>query len=278
MAGGSFADIRAITDLEDGIHTFGARMADADSQIEHTINLYFENFERGLRILEERLHRAEENLYRAEDALERQRYRRVWVQDDDGDGHWKQADCSAEEARVARCMAIRDRCLRDVNSCRQIISNAQTKRYILKEKFSQFQNRTTEAIEKIGSAKELVEKHCSIRVSSSISSPAQDFHGSHSVSSLASQSSTSRGENLSRPRPPMNNSLSFGPKPSPAMERPRSPQNESINPPPSRPVTEADRPHSPFGYGHSEVRNNSSSFWEDIKKINEDDQNTKSNE
>ena len=50
MADSGFAEIQAINDLEEGIRRFGHQMADANSEIEHTINLYFENFERGLQI------------------------------------------------------------------------------------------------------------------------------------------------------------------------------------------------------------------------------------
>lgn len=278
MAESIFADIRAISDLENGIRTLRVQMADAESQIEHTINLYFENFERGLRILEERLRRAEEDLERAEIALERQRNRQVWVEDEDGDGHWEQANCSAEEARVARCTAVRDRCLRDVNACRQMISDARSRRNVHKEKFSDFQCRTTEAIEKIGPVKELVEKHRSITVPSSTISSSRGFWGSFSSSSSVSTSSTSRGEGLSRPRLPMNSNPSFGSKPAPPSERPRSPQNESVNPIPNRPMTEADRPRSPLRDGIRRTIHNTSSFWNDIKKINEDHQNEESNE
>lgn len=280
MIEGSFADIRAITELEEGIRTFGHQMAVANSEIENTINLYFENFERGLQILEERLRRAEEELERAEWALERQRNKRIWVEDEDGKGHWEPADCSVEEARVARCEVIRDRCRRDVDACRQMISDARTKRYIHKEKFSQFESQTSEAIEKIGPAKELVEKHLSTAVPSSTSSTSRGTFGSFSSSTSASASSISRGANMPRPRPPMNQNQSFGPKPSPVTERPRGPQNERINPTPSRPFTEADRPRSSFGdRGRLPSNsNNPSSFWDDIRKISDEYKNSESNE
>lgn len=275
MTDGGFADIRAICDLEDGIRRFGHQMADANSEIEHTINLYFENFERGLQILDERLRRAEEELERAERALERQRNKRVLVRDSDGDGwHWEQADCSAEEARVARCRVVRDRCRRDVDTCRQMISDARSKRYIHKEKFSQLESRTSEAIEKIGPAKEMVEKHRSTAVPSSMISHSGGFYGS---STSASASSISRGSDLPRPRPPMNSNPSFGPKPNPITERPRSPQNECVNPAANRPITEAERPRSPFG-DRGSLPSNPSSFWDDIKKISDEYKNNESNE
>ena len=258
MTEDGFADIRALTELEKGIHFFGHQMANANSEIEHTIDLYFESFERGLQILEERLRRAEEDLERAERALERQRDKRVWVEDKNGNGHWKQADCSTEEARVAKCKAVRDRCRHDVDTCRQMILEARTKRYIHKEKFVELERRTLEAIDKIGHAKELVEKHHSIAVPSSMSSPSLGFIAPFSSSS--SSSSISRGTDLSRPRPPMNPNPSFGPRSTPTTERPRGPQNERINPTPSRPVTDADRPRPPLGEGVRGLKQNTSSF------------------
>jgi len=251
MAESVFAGIQSLTDLEEGIRTFGYQMASASNQIESTIDLYFENFERGLQILEERLRKAEEELEAAERALERQRNKRVWVIDEDGDGHWEQADCSAEEARVARCMAVRDRCLSDVNMCKQMIADARTRRYIHKEKFTQFQSSTSEAVDKIGPAKELVAKHCSMDVPSST---------------------------ISCPRPSMNTKSSFSSKSAPAMERPRSPQNERVNPLQSHPITETDRPRSPFGDVGRVGKNDASSFWEAIRKIKEENQNKESNE
>lgn len=278
MADSGFAEIQAINDLEEGIHRFGHQMADSNSEIEHTINLYFENFERGLQILEERLRRAEEELERAERALERQRNKRVLVRDRDGDGwHWEQADCSAEEARVACCKAVRDRCRRDVDTCRQMISDARSKRYIHKEKFSQFETRTSEAIDKIGPAKEMVEKHNSTAVPSSMASHSGGTSGTFPSTTSASASSISRGADLPRPRPPMNPNPSYRPKPNPITERPRGPQNERINPAPNRPITEADRPRSPFG-NRGNVTSNPSSFWDDIRKISDEYKNNESNE
>lgn len=267
MADSSFADIRSINDLENGIRTFGHQMADANSEIEHNIDLYFQDFERGLQILGERLRKAEEDLEYAERALERKRNRLVLVRDSDGDGwHWEQADCSAEEARVARCQAIRDRCKRDVDECRRMISNARTKRNILKEKYATLESRISEAVEKIGPVKELVEKHRATHVPPS-SSSSGSFGSFPSFSPSDSASAVSRGAGMSRPRPPMPSGTTYGPKASPVSERPRSPQSERINPAPNRPVTEADRPRSPFGDGGRVTRDSVSSFREGIDKI-----------
>ena len=270
MAEGGFADIRSINDLENGIQTFGHQMADANSEIEHSIDLYFQDFERGLQILEERLRKAEEELERAERALERQRNKRVLVRDSDGDGwHWEQADCSAEEARVARCQAIRDKCKRDVDECRRMISDARTKRHIHEEKYATLESRLSEAVAKIGPVKELVEKHRATQVPPS-SSPTGSFGSFPSIPSFspsASAAAVSRGAGMSRPRPPMPSGTTYGPKASPMPERPRSPQNERMNPTPSRPVTEADRPRSPFGDGGRVTRDSVSSFREGINKI-----------
>ena len=265
MAAGAFADIRAITDLEEGIRTFGRQMANANSEIEHTIDLYFKNFEHGLQILEERLYRAKEELEQAERALEHQRNRRVWVEDDDGDGHWEQADCSAEEAAVARCQANFDRWRRDVETCRLMISDARTKRHIHKELFSQLENGISETIDKIGPVKELVEKHLSTSVPSS-SFPPQGSFGSSSSPSPSSDA-VSRGTDMPRPRPPMNTNPSSEPRPTSLSERPRSLQNEHISPTPDRPVTEEDRPRSPSGEGGRVTRGSVSSFREGIEKI-----------
>ena len=266
MAEGGFADIRSINDLENGIRTFGHQMADASSDIEHNIDLYFQDFERGLQILDERLRKAEEDLERAERALERQRNKRVWVEDRDGKGHWERADCSAEEARVARCQAIRDRCKRDVDECRQMISDARTKRRIHEEKYATLESNLSEAIVKIGPVKELVEKHRATQVPSS-SSSSGSFGAFPSFSSSGSEAAVSRGTELSRPRPPMPSGTSYGPKASPITERPRSPQNERMNPALGRPITEADRPRSPFGDGGRVTRDSVSSFREGINKI-----------
>ena len=265
MTGGGFADISSIRDLENGIQTFGHQMTDANSEIEHTIDRYFQDFERGLQILEERLRKAEEDLERAEIALERQRNKRVWVEDKDGNGHWEPADCSAEEARVARCQAIRDKCKRDVDECQRMISDARTKRHIHEEKFSSLQSKLFEAVRKLGPAKELVERHISTQVPSS-SSSSGSFGSFPSFSSALSGNTTYRREE-SRPRSPMPSGTTYGPKASPTTERPHSPQNERMNSTPSRPVTEADRPRSPFGEGERVTRNSVTSFREGIDKI-----------
>lgn len=239
-----FADIKAITDLEEGIRTFGHQMAEANNEIEHTVDLYFRNFECGLQILEERLRRAEEELERALRELEHQRSKRVWVEDRDGNGHWEQADCSAEEAAVARCQAVRNRCKQQVDLCRRMIEDARTKRYIHKEQFSQFESKTAEAIDKIGPIKDTVERHLAISVSPSFITP--DY--SNTSPSFASASSNSRGTYLQRPRPP---------------------QNEHINPMQPRQVTEADRPKSPYGFRGDNTQNNASSFWQNLQKNHE---------
>ena len=266
MAEGAFADIRSINDLENGIRTFGHQMADANNEIEHNIDLYFQDFERGLQILEERLHKAIEDLERAERALERQRNKRVWVEDKDGKGHWEQADCSSEEARVARCRVVYDRCRRDVDECRQMISDARAKRRIHEEKYATLESKLSEAIVKIGPVKELVEKHQATQVPPS-STSSRSLGSFPSSSPFASVTAVPRGTEMSRPRPPMPSGTTYGPKTSPMPERPRSPQNEQINPAPSRPVTEADRPRSPFGDNGRVTRNSVSSFREGIDKI-----------
>lgn len=265
MVEGGCVDIRALVDLEKGIQTFGHQMEEANSEIEHTIDLYFHSFERGLQILEERLRKAEADLARAERALERQRSKRVWVEDDDGEGHWEQADCSAEEAAVMRCRAKCDKCRRDVETCRQMISDARSRRHIHEEKYSHVKSGISTAMEKIGPVKELVERHLFIQTPSSNS-------GSNSGSFPSDAPSTSstygaRSAEMRRPRPPMNNDPSFGPAKSPLSERPRGPQKEGINPTPSRPVTEADRPRSPFGDKGRVTRDSVSSFREGIDKI-----------
>lgn len=268
MTDGGFADIRSINDLENGIQTFGRQMTDANSEIEHTIDRYFQDFERALQILEDRLRKAEEDLERAEIALERQRNKRVWVEDREGNGHWEHADCSAEEARVARCQAIRDRCKRDVDECRRLISDARAKRCIHEEKFSSLETKLSEAVEKLGPAKEFVERHMSTQVPSpsSPSSSSGSLGSFPSFSSAMSGNTTYRREET-RPRPPMPSGTSYGPKASPFTERPRSPQKERMNPTPSRPITEADRPRSPFGDGGRVSRNSVASFREGINKI-----------
>ena len=276
MADGAFADIGAINDLENGIRTFGHQMADANSEIERNIDVYFQDFERGLRILEERLRKAEEELERAERALERQRNKRVLVRDSDGKGwHWEQADCSAEEARVARCQAIRDKCKRDVDECRNMISDARSKRHIHEAKYATLEGKLSEAIEKIGPVKELVEKHRATQVpssspssgSSGSSRPFGSFGSFPSFSSPASTTTAPRGTEIPRPRPPMPSGTTYGPKASPVPERPRSPQDERVKPAPSRPVTDADRPRSPFGDTGRVTRDSVSSFKEGIDKI-----------
>ncbi len=266
MAEGAFAGIESINDLENGMRTFGHQMAEANNEIEHIIDLYFHDFERGLEILEERLRKAEEDLERAERALERQRNKRVLVRDSDGNGwHWEQADCSAEEARVARCKAIRDKCKRDVDECREMISDARTRRRIHEEKYAALESNLSEAMVKLGPVKELVEKHRAMSVPAS-SSPGS-FGSFPSFSHAASATAVSRGAEMSRPRPPMPPGTTYGPKASPVPERPRSPLNERMNPAPSRPITEADRPRSPFGDGGRVTRDSVSSFREGINKI-----------
>lgn len=271
-----FVDIRVLNDLENGIHSFDREMKDANREIEHTIDLYLQDFERCLRILEERLQKAEEDLERAEIALERQRNKRVWVEDEDedGGGHWEQADCSAEEARVARCQSICDRCRRDVNECRQMISDAQTRRHVHEEKYSLFENKVSEAIVRMRPIKEKVEKHRAIQVPPSFSSSGRtSSFPSSSVS--APNPSVIRDNDLPRPRPPMSSGITYGPKVTPAMERPRSPQNEQINPMPSRTFTEADRPRSPYGDSGRVTRSSVSSIWEGLEKIKEKHKNDK---
>lgn len=248
MADNSFADIKAIKDLEYGIHTFNSRMVSANSEIEHTIYRYFQEFERGLMILRERLRRAEENLERAERALERQRNRRVLVKDSDGDGyHWESADCSAEEAAVARCQAQCDVCRRRVGACSHMISDAQTKRHIHKEKFYQLKSKIAEAIDKIGPARGLVEKHLSTSVPSLSASPVS--------------------AEMSRPIPPHISQPSTRPTTSSDQERPRSPHRVNVNPRRETPVTDADRPRSPFGNGERITRDSVGSFRDGINKI-----------
>lgn len=271
-----FADIRALNDLENGIHSFDREMKDANREIENTIDLYLQDFERCLRILEERLQKAKDDLERAEIALERQRNRRVWVEDEDedGGGHWEQADCSAEEAIVTRCQSICDRCRRDVDECRQMISDARTRRHVHEDKYSQFENKVSEAIVRMKPIKEKVEKHRSIQVPSSFSSSGRtNSFPSSSVS--ASNPSVIRDKDLSRPRPPMSSGITYGPKATPVMERPRSPQKEQVNPTPSRAFTEADRPRSPYGDGGRVTRDSVSSIWEGLKKIKEKHKNDK---
>lgn len=268
---GASVDIHALNDLENGIHSFDRQMAGAKNEIEHLVNLYFQDFERGLRILEDRLRKAEEDLERAEIALERQRNKRVWVKDKDGEGHWERADCFAEEARVARCQAVCNRCRRDVNECRDMISDARSKRHIQDGKYSLFQSQVSEAIDRMRPIKEVVERHQSLQPPSSFSagSGTRSFPSSSSSasSSVSAAASISRGADLSRPRPPMTPGTTYGPKASPLTERPRSPQNERVNPAPSRPITEADRPRSPFGDGGRVTRDSVSSFWEGLGKI-----------
>ena len=272
MENKGYSDIRALNDLENGIHSFSRKIADSNSEIEHMVDLYFQDFERGLQILEERLREAEEELERAEDELERKRNERVWVEDEDGDGHWEHADCSAEEAAVARCRVKRGMCKRDVDECRQMISDARTKRYIIAEKFSVVENNSRMALDKLGQIKEKVERHRSIQVPSSFSSAgsSHSFPSSRPSSPPSSSfpsSSTPKGVDLQRPRPPVNTGQSYGPSPSAVTERPRSPISESVHPTPQRPVTEADRPRSPFGNGERVTRLGVNSFREGLKKL-----------
>lgn len=259
-----FVDINAINKIEEGMRTFAHQMANANSEIEHTIFLYFQDFERCLQILEERQQKAHEDLERAERALERQRNKRVWVESEDGKGHWEQADCSSEEAKVARCQLIYDKCRRDVDECRRLISDARTRRYIHKEKLALFESKTAEAVDKIGPVKELLEKHRNLSVPSAMPSSSRGFMSS---SFFPSSSTISRGVEMSRPRPQMDSGPSFGPKPSPLTERPRKPQDEGVNPIPRRPMTESDRPRSPFGDEGRVTRDRVSSFRECIDKI-----------
>ena len=266
-----YSDIRALNDLENGIHSFSRKIADSNSEIEHIVDLYFQDFERGLLILEERLREAEEELERAEDELERKRNERVWVEDEDGDGHWEHADCSAEEAAVARCRVKRDMCKRDVNECRWMIEEARTKRYIIVDKFSIVENNSRMALDKLGQIKEKVERYRSIQVPSTFSSTgsSRSFPLSRPVSPPSSPyaSSGSIGLDVQRPKPPVNTSQSYGPNPSAVTERPRSPISESVHPTPQRPVTEADRPRSPFGNGERVTRLGVNSFREGLKKL-----------
>jgi hypothetical protein len=261
MAEGGFANIQSLNDLEGGISTFGRRMSEARGEIDQTINLYFQDFERALQILEEQLQKALEDLERAEEALERQRNKKVWVEDnDDGDGHWEQADCSAEEARVARCRAAYEQCKQKVDLCRQLISDARSRRNIHEEKFSAMESRISEAITQMGPVRELVEKHRAISAPSGFSSSAS------SAAPASSSSSASGRMDTYKPRPPMPSGTSYGPRPSAMSDRPpRSPISERMNPAPSRPMTEADRPRSPFGDRVS--RSNVPSFRDGISSI-----------
>lgn len=253
-------NIQSLNELENGIHSFDYQVAEANKEIEHKIDLYFLDFERGLHILEERLRKAEDNLERAWRSLERQRSKRIWVEDKDGDGgHYEHADCSAEEAMVARCQAITNRCRHDVDECRQMISDARTKRYIHGGKYSLFKNKVSEAVERMQPIKKIVERFISKEVPSSFSSGVTSAYHSSAVS-------VAREENLSRPRPPMS-SGTYGPKATTIPKRPQSPQNERMNPSPQRTVTEADRPRSPLSDGECFIRNSASSLWEDLDKI-----------
>ena len=268
-----YSDIRALYDLENGIHSFDRKMEESNSEIEHLVDLYFQDFERGLQILEERLREAEEELERFEDKLERKRNKHIWVEDKDGNGHWEHADCSAEEAAVARCRVKRDMCKRDVDECKRMIADARSKRYIIAEKFSVIDNNSRMALDKLGQIKEKVERHRSIQVPSSFSSAgsSRSFPSSRpsfpSSNSYFPSGSTPKGLELQRPRPPMNTSQSYGPRPNPVAERPRSPISESIHPTPQRPVTEADRPRSPFSNGERVTRHGVNSFREGIIKL-----------
>ena len=273
MEGKGYSDIRALNDLENGIHSFGRQMAESNSEIEHTIDLYFQDFERGLQILEERLRKALEDVERAEIALERKRNEQVWVEDEDGEGHWEQADCSAEEVAVARCHVKRERCKRDVNECRQMIADARTKRYIIAEKFSIVENNSRMALEKLRQIKDVVERHRSIQVPSAFSSTASSHSFPTSRPTTPSSSSSlpstpaPKGHDMQRPRPPMNTNLSYSPKPNISTERPRSPISESVHPTPQKSVTEADRPRSPYGNGERVTKLGVDSFREGLKKL-----------
>lgn len=271
----AYSSIKALNDLENAIHSFGRQMAESNSEIEHTVDLYFQDFERGLQILEERLREAEEVLERAEIDLERKRNEQVWVEDEDCDGHWEHADCYAEEAAVARCRAKRDLCKREVDECRQMIADARTKRYIIAEKFSIVENNSRMALDKLGQIKEIVEHHCSIQVPSAFSSTSLSHPfpsprpASPPSNSYFPSGNTQKKLDVQRPRPPMNSSQSYGPSPSAAIERPRSPIRESIHPTPHKLVSEADRPRSPYGNGERETRLGVDSFREGLKKLQE---------
>lgn len=231
-----YSDIRALDGLENGIHSFSRKIADSNSEIEHMVDLYFQDFERGLQILEERLSKA-------------------------------------EEAAVARCRVKRDMCKRDVDECRQMISDARTKRYIIAEKFSVVENNSRMALDKLGQIKEKVERHRSIQVPSSFSSAGSSHSfpssrlASHPSGPYVQTDSAPKGLDVQRPRSPVNTNQSYGPSPSVVTERPRSPISESVHPTPQRPVTEADRPRSPFGNGDRVSRLGVNSFREGLRKL-----------
>lgn len=270
-------DIQTLNELEDGIHSFSCQMADANRDIEHIINLYFQDFERGIRILEERLHKAEEDLERAEIDLERQRNRRIWVEDEDGDGHWEQVDCSAKESRVVHCQAVYNRCRKDVESCHRIISDARAKRYIHEGIYTLLENKVKEAKERMQPIREKVERHRSIQVPSLFSSTSGTRLPPSSTPSM-SPTSTTKGIEMSRPKPPMHSNTTYGLKASPIQERPRCPLSEKIKSAPNLHVTEADRPRSPFSDSRHNTKINASSFWENLDKVFEKQKNNNTDE
>lgn len=269
-------DINSIIRLENGIHSFSHQMTNANSEIEHIINHYFQDFERGLKIVEERLRRAEEDLRCAKISLEHQQNKRVLVRNINGDGwHWVRADCSAEEARVAKCEAVCSRYRRDVETCHKIISNARSKRHAHEEKYSLFEKKIAEALERLHLIKEKVERHLSIKVPPPFSSCGANSSTLLS-SSFATSISIQNETEISRPRPPIPPPTSHTPTTAP--ERPRSPIREQVGPAPNNHITEADRPRSPFANREHISRVSTSSFWNNLDKVINKDNTENKNE
>ena len=123
MNGVADVDISAIDDWKSSLVSYNAGVNTVRNAFIKERDMYFEEFERMRAILRERLECAQEELHEAEEKLYRRRQRQVWVEDDDGDGHWESVDCSDEEARVEECRRLRDKCEFNLKSCVLLISN-----------------------------------------------------------------------------------------------------------------------------------------------------------
>ncbi|MBQ0061587.1 MAG: hypothetical protein KBT15_07445 [Bacteroidales bacterium] len=244
-------DNHLLNTLEDGIHVFGNRMANVNREIEQRIDLYFQDFERGLQILVERLRKAECDLERAEEALERQRKKRIRVKDDDGDGyHYEPADCSAQEEAVARCESICCQCRNDVNQCNQMIDDARAKAHYHREKYATLENEISISVDKLCLIKERINAHLAIEV------PKISLDTASSASTKSSGHASGRGDSINWTR-----------QYAEQLARPRSPRVDNPRPANSRPVTEADRPRSPFEHEGRVVRSKVPSFAAGIEEI-----------
>lgn len=232
--------------LGDAINIFGNKMASVNRENENSVARYFQNFERGLHVLIDRLREAEEELKRAEAALRRRRSERVWVEDDNGGGHYEDADCSAEEARVARCQSKCFQCQKNVNTCEHIISEARSKADAHQSIYKRLQLNVGTARAKFDMIKQQMDVYLNIDVpSTSMPSHAAVPHAA-SPSNL-SQSSSSPTTHSATGDNGSSSSSKHWTRNYADLARPRAPRVDNPQPVNKTTYTEKDRPMSPFG-------------------------------